>query len=51
MKIWDRESATARISTRSSGRLQNRVEEQAQMAVEVAGEELHSVASLPAERK
>jgi len=52
MKIWDRESATARISTHSfSGRLQSRVEEQARMAVEAAGEGPHSVVSLLAAQK
>ena len=52
MKILGRESATARISTHSfSGRLQSRVEEQARMAVEAAGEGPHSVVSLLAAQK
>jgi len=52
MKILGRESATARISTHSfSDRLLSKVEEQAQISVEAAGEEHHSVVFLQVEQK
>ena len=52
MKIWDRESATARISTRSfSDHLSNRVVEQVRKVFEVAEAGHFVVTSLPVERE